>query len=150
MLNHRNSRTKVVLDALTLGLVVPLDGRELLLLKSEPPVLAVLATVRRGEQQLGQTRLGLPELPLSTFLQWCRQMTDADYYQTQAQLADFERALQRGRPPVWDRRYLAHLDCGHDRELEAEELREPELVCRECYCLAGIEYFNPLPAGSHA
>ena len=86
--NHWSIRTQKVLEALALGLEVPLAGRRCVAGQDEQgrTVLACVAQVWKGAIYTGERLLPL-EVSLASFIEWCQTMPEADFQRLLAELA---------------------------------------------------------------
>ena len=84
-----NIRPQKVLEALALGLEVPLAGRRCVSGQDEQgrTVLACIAQVWKGEAYAGERLLPL-EVSLASFIEWCQTMPEAEYQHLLAGLAE--------------------------------------------------------------
>jgi hypothetical protein len=87
-LTEWNSRTQKVLDALALGLEVPLAGRRCVAGQDEQgrTVLACVAQVWKSGSYTGERLLPL-EVSLASCIEWCQTMPEADFQRLLAELA---------------------------------------------------------------
>jgi hypothetical protein len=86
--NNWSYRTQKVLEALALGLEVPLAGRRCVAGQDEQgrTVLACVAQVWKGAVYTGERLLPL-EVSLASFIVWCQTMPEADFQRLLAELA---------------------------------------------------------------
>ena len=86
--NHWSIRTQKVLEALALGLEVPLAGRRCVAGQDEQgrTVLACVAQIWKGAIYTGERLLPL-EVSLASFIEWCQTMPEADFQRLLAELA---------------------------------------------------------------
>ena len=86
--NEWSYRTQKVLEALALGLEVPLAGRRCVVGQDEQgrTVLACVAQVWKGSAYSGESLLPL-EVSLASFIEWCQTMPEAGYQRLLAELA---------------------------------------------------------------
>jgi hypothetical protein len=82
-------RPQKVLEALALGLEVPLAGRRCVAGQDEQgrTVLACLAQVWKGAVYAGEQVLPL-EVSLACFIEWCQTMPETEYQHLLADLAE--------------------------------------------------------------
>jgi hypothetical protein len=86
--NDWSYRPQKVLEALALGLEVPLAGRRCVVGQDDQgrTTLACVAQVWKGAVYAGEQLLPL-EVSFVSFIEWCQTMPEADYEQLLASLA---------------------------------------------------------------